>query len=190
MANATGNVIDRLVHGAFGKQCIFRVRNKKTFMYPYPNYRKVRWSRLQKENRIRFRDAMIWTRCSMNDAEKRKFYQHKARNGQSAWNAAVADYMKKPRIDLIDAGEYTGRKGQTIRVKARDNYLIKTIMIMIINALGVEVESRLMPCTADLLVMEYKTLESNPGWKGGRVVVRITDSPGNVTESFRVLQGS
>jgi hypothetical protein len=72
-------------------------------------------------------------------------------------------------------------------VQARDNYLIKTILITIINALGVEVESRLIPYTADLLVLEYKTLEPNPDWKGGRVVVRVTDSPGNVTESFRVL---
>ena len=175
MANATGNVIDRLVHGAFGKQCIFRVRNKKTFMYPYPDYSKVRWSRLQKANRRRFRDAMTWARCAMNDAEKRKFYQHIARNGQSAWNAAVADYMKKPQIDFIDAGEYSGRAGQAIRVKARDNYMIKTILITIINVLGVEVESRLIPYTASLLEMEYKTLEPNPDWKGGRVVVRITD---------------
>ena len=95
--------------------------------------------------------------------------------------------MKKPQIDFIDAGEYSGRAGQAIRVKARDNYMIKTILITIINVLGVEVESRLIPYTANLLVMEYKTLEPNPEWKGGRVVVRITDSPGNVTESFRVL---
>jgi hypothetical protein len=107
MADATGNVIDRMVHGAFGKLFIFRVRNKKTFMYPYPDYSKVIWSRLQKENRRRFRDAMIWARYTLNDAEKRKFYQHKARNGQSVWNAVVADYMKSPRIDLINAGDYT-----------------------------------------------------------------------------------
>jgi hypothetical protein len=187
MAYASENVIDRMVHGKFGKMCIFRVRNNKTFMYPYPNYREVRWSALQKANRKRFRDAMIWARQTLEDAEKRKFYQKKAKNGQSVWNAAVADYMKRPQIDLIDAGEYRGRKGQTIRVTAHDNYLITTIMITIINALGIEVESRLIPNTSDYVVIEYKTLEENPDWQGGRVVVRITDSPGNVTNAFRVL---
>src|ERR1039457_304487 len=187
MANATENVIDRRLRGKFGKFCIFRTINFKTFMSPYPDYSKRTWSKNQKAVRMRFRDAMIWTRQTLDDPEKRKFYQKKAKRGQSVWNVGVADYMKKPRIDKIDIRDYKGQKGDLIHIQARDNYMIKTVMITLLNAMGLEVESYLIPNNTDFFVWEYEAMEPNPDWQGGRVVVRITDSPGNVTEVFRVL---
>lgn len=187
MANATENVIDRRLHGKFGKFCIFRTINFKTFMSPYPDYSKRTWSKNQKAVRMRFRDAVIWTRQTLENPGKRRYYQKKAKPGQSVWNAGVGDYMKKPQINLIDVQGYKGRKGDVIHIKARDNYLIKTVMITLLNAMGVEIESFLIPNLTNFVNWEYKAMEPNPDWQGGRVVVRVTDSPGNVTEDFRVL---
>src|ERR1039457_1629745 len=189
MANATENVIDRRLHGKFGTSCIFRTRNKKTFMSPYPDYSKIKWSKNQKAIRIHFREEMIWTRQTLSDPEKRKYYRKRAKRGQSIWQAAMSDFLKKPGISLIDAGGYKGRKGDVIRIRAVDNFLVSSILITIINALGIEVESCVIPNPnpGSMVELEYKTMESNPDWQGGRVVVRVTDSPGNVANAFRDL---
>ena len=189
MANATENVIDRRLHGKFGTSCIFRTRNKKTFMSPYPDYSKIKWSKNQKAIRIHFREGMIWTRQTLSDPEKRKYYKKRAKRGQSVWNATMSDFLKKPQISMIDTSGYKGRKGDVIRIRALDNFMVQSILITLINALGIEVESCVIPNPnpGSIVELEYKTMESNPDWQGGRVVVRVSDSPGNVTSSFRVL---
>src|ERR1035438_7012476 len=112
MANATDNVIDRRLHGKFGKVCIFRTRNKKTFMSPYPDYSKIKWSKNQKAIHRHFADGMIWTRLTLSDPEKRKYYRKKAKRGQSIWNATMSDFLKKPQISMIDTSGYKGRRSE------------------------------------------------------------------------------
>jgi hypothetical protein len=36
----------------------------------------------------------------------------------------------------------------------------------------------------------YKVTAENPDWKGSRVVVRVSDLPGNVVEGNAVLDGT
>jgi len=63
---------------------------------------------------------------------------------------------------------------------------------MILNAQGIEVESGMaveMPFSGSG-VWIYKAMEDNPCWKGGRVVVRVADSPGNVVTGVLALDGT
>jgi hypothetical protein len=156
-------------------------------MSAIPDYNNIKWSNLQKKNRMRFRDAMAWARKTLNDPEKQAYYRNKAKSGQTVWNVAVADYMKKPGIAEIDVSRYKGQKGNVIHIRAQDNYRLATLMITIINALGIEVESILVPNPTSYIDFHYTTTEQNLHWQGGRVVVRVTDSPGNTVQTFRVL---
>ena len=103
------------------------------------------------------------------------------------WNVAISDYMKRPEIAEIDVWNYNGQAGNTIRVKARNNYGIASVIVMIINVLGIEVESGMAVQMPGSEVWVYKTMEENPEWKGGKVVVRVSDCPGNVIRAVRLL---
>jgi hypothetical protein len=63
------------------------------------------------------------------------------------------------------------------------------VIVTILNATGFEIESGMaveFPYNGSGEWI-YKTLESNPSWRGGRVVVRVTDSPGKVVKAERRL---
>jgi hypothetical protein len=135
----------------------------------------------------RFKGATGYGHRVLNDPLAYAYYSPKRKGIQTVWNLAISDYMKRPEIAEIDVWNYSGQAGNTIRVKARDNYGIASVIVMIINALGFEVESGTAVQIPGSEVWVYKAVEQNPEWRGGRVVVRVSDSPGNVTRAVRLL---
>lgn len=186
MATCDDNLLTRGNRGRIGN-LIFRPWGKRTVVSVVPDYTNRKWSKAQKANRMRFRDAMAYARTAMNDPEKLKYYQKKAKGMQTVWNVAVADYMKKPQIEEIDISHYKGRKGNTIRVAARDNYRVAGVIVSIIDARGFEVESGMAVEMYHAPDWIYKVMEPNPSWQGGRIVVRVSDSAGNVVKTFRAV---
>ncbi len=74
-------------------------------------------------------------------------------------------------------------------VRAPDDFRTGVVIVTIINAPGFEVESNM---AAEMPTGEwvYKATELNPFRQGDRVVVRVTDSPGNAVKTFRMLEGT
>jgi hypothetical protein len=186
MAIANDNVIMRFQRGKIGG-LIFRVWGENTVVSKAPDYSKIPRSEAQKANSSRFKVATRYGRRVLNDPVAYAFYDKKRRRNQTVWNVAISDYMKRPEIADIDVWNYSGKAGGTIRVKARDNYGIASVNVMVINALGFEVESGMAVQSKESEVWVYKAREENPEWKGGRVVVRVKDSPGNVVTDSRSL---
>jgi len=96
-----------------------------------------------------------------------------------------------PARYIPDDKNYKGKEGNLIRVDASDNYKVAGVIVMILNAAGLLVESGMAveyPYSGSGEWI-YKTMERNPEWKGGKLVVRVTDSPGNIVQTFRVLDG-
>jgi hypothetical protein len=186
MAIANDNVIMRFQRGKIGG-LIFRVWGENTVVSKAPDYSKIPRSEAQKANSNRFKVATRYGRRVLNDPVAYSFYDKKRRRNQTVWNVAISDYMKRPEIAEIDVWNYKGQVGNTIKVKASDNYGIVSVIVMIINASGFEVESGMAVQMPGSEVWVYKTVEENPEWKGGRVVVRVTDSPGNVVTDSRSL---
>jgi hypothetical protein len=186
MATCDDNVLTRSSRGRIGN-LIFRRWGQKTVVSAVPDYTDRKWSKAQKANRLRFRDAMAYARKALDDPEKQKYYQKKAKGMQTIWNVAVADYMKKPQIKEIDVHNYKGQKGNTIRVAARDNYRVAGVIVSIVDARGFEVESGMAVEMLSSNEWIYKAMEPNTSWQGGRIVVRVTDSPGNIVKTFRMV---
>jgi hypothetical protein len=182
MAIANDNVIMRFSRGKIGG-LIFRVWGENTVVSKAPDYSKILRSESQKANSRRFKVATAYGHRVLNDPVAYAFYDRKRRRNQTVWNVAISDYMKRPEIAEIDVWNYKGKAGNTIKVKARDNYCVASVNVMIINASGFEVESGMAVQMPGLGVWVYKTLEENPEWKGGRVVVQVTDSPGNLVRA-------
>jgi len=190
MAIVNDNIITRFQRGRFG-DIIYRVVGSLSISSKAPDYSKIKWSEAQKANRMRFRDGMAYARKAFEDPENVKYYENKAGARQHKFNMAVADFMVKPTINEVDTENYKGEEGNLIRVDASDNFKVAGVIVMILTAAGLLLESGMAveyPYSGSGEWI-YKTMERNPEWKGGKVVVRVTDSPGNVVQTFRVLDG-
>ena len=95
----------------------------------------------------------------------------------------------KPEIDPIDTSKYKGQEGDTIKIEAYDTIKVASVIVMIINALGLQIENgpAVQKSTGEWV---YKITAENPDWKGGRVVVKVSDLPGNVVQREAVLDGT
>jgi hypothetical protein len=186
MAIANDNVIMRFQRGKIAG-LIFRVWGENTVVSKAPDYSKIPRSEAQKANSNRFRGATRYGRRVLNDPVAYAYYSPKRRGIQTVWNVAISDYMKRPEIAEIDVWNYSGQAGNTIKVKASDNYGVASVIVMIINAQGFEVESGMAVSMPGSEVWVYKARDENLEWRGGKVVVRVSDSPGNVVTDTRSL---
>ena len=56
--------------------------------------------------------------------------------GGTAYSLAFTDWFSAPRVLEINVDGWTGRPGQTIRVKARDNLMVARVVVRIRNQQG------------------------------------------------------
>ena len=186
MAQTRTNI---MLLGSFGKLGGYVVRrwgNKAVISLP-PSTKHRKWSKLQKANRLTFKEAMAYARRVLSDPEVWNYYKKKRRGKQTVWNCAVADFMLKPTIDVIDVSEYEGAKGDEIVVVANDKYAVGSVIVSIVNAQGLEIESG--PAIHDWTPgWRYTAKMKNRTWKGCRVNVEVHDVPGNVVSGFRMIE--
>src|SRR5690349_20504146 len=64
------------------------------------------------------------------------YLQKELETGLSAYSLAVADWFGTPKILQIDLDRWTGKPGETIRVKARDNVAVARVALVIRDADG------------------------------------------------------
>lgn len=86
--------------------------------------------------------------------------------GVPAYNLAVADWFVAPRVLEINVDRWTGKSGQTIRVKARDNLLVARVFVVIRDAQG-------------MLLEMGEAVQSEPGssWWNYTTKSRVTMTP-------------
>ena len=188
MAVSQTNILVKNFHGKVGN-IILRVFGNKMVMSAFPNFRNRKWSEAQLECQDKFRKATKFGHKVLADAELDLFYRNQAKENQSSWNASISDYLLKPEIETIDTSKYKGEEGNTIKVEAFDKYKVASVIVMIINALGLQIENgaAVQKPTGEWI---YKVMTENPDWKGNRVVVRVSDLPGNVVQGETVLDGT
>jgi hypothetical protein len=183
------NVITRFSRGRLG-DLIFRVVGDLSICSLAPDYSKMKWSKAQKDNRKRFRIASAHAKRELLDPEVREYYRKRAKPGQTANNVAISDFMLKPEIDDIDVKNYKGKEGNPIKVTVRHNLGVAAVIVMILNATGLEIESGMaikMSATGDWV---YMAKVKNPAFQGGRVVIRVSYPPGNMVSTFQQLDGT
>ena len=181
MATSDSNMLTFGYSGKIGNM-ILRHFGGRSVLSKAPDFENVKWSKAQKANRKRFSQAMQWARKAMNDPELREFYKKKAKRNQTAWNAAVSDFMIRPEISEIDTNEYRGQAGDTIRIRAFDKFRVTAVIVTILTSQGYEVESGMAVQMWDGQWM-YEAKEVNPGWKEGRIAVVAYDNPGHFVKS-------
>ena len=188
MAVSRTNIIVKNFHGKVGN-IILRVFGNKMVMSALPSFRNRKWSKSQLDCQDNFRKATKFGHKVLADAELDLIYKNKAKEYQSSWNASISDYLLKPEIETIDTSKYHGQEGDTIKIEAYDRIKVASVIVMIINALGLQIEygAAVQKPTGEWV---YKVTAENPDWKGNRVVVKVSDLPGNVVQGEAVLDGT
>jgi hypothetical protein len=181
MAISYDNAITKNYHGMMGG-IVFRCRGDKSIMSKRPDCSRVVKTKAQKDNMKRFAAATIYGKKVLSDPMLREKYEKKKKMYQSIWNAAISDFMSRPKVQTIDVKDYKGLPGNEIRISARDRFKFEAVIVTIFNILGQVLESGravAMPLS-DGMEWVYKATVMNSSYKGSRVVVRVSDLPGNV----------
>jgi hypothetical protein len=106
----------------------------------------------------------------------------------NAYTVALTDYLSAPSVDGIDVSRYTGAAGDTIAIKATDDFKVTSVHVAVYSAsneLIEEGEAVLQPDTSD--DWRYSAGTANATLTGTRVIVTVRDKPGNVTTEEKVL---
>jgi hypothetical protein len=191
MAFSYDNEITKNYHGMMGG-IVFRCRGNMSIMSKRPDCSRVVKTKAQKDNMKRFAAAIIYAKGVLKDPELREKYENIRKENQSIWNAAISNFLSKPKVEEIDVDGYEGLQGNVIKISAWDKYKVVAVIVTILNFMGHVIESGAAvarPLSGGM-EWDYKTTVMNPSYKGSRVVVRVVDLPGNVVQETIVIDST
>lgn len=180
MAKINENPLVRGARGNFGKQYVYRKRGNDTFLARMPV--KTDAPPTDKQNNVRdqFAAASQYARGAMEDPVLKKAYAKKAPPGKTAYNMALRDFLKAPRVQVIDTENYDGKPGSTIVITARDDFRVISVTVSIHSADGQLLEKG--EAVLNPLYRErwtYTAQQSNTSLTGSKIRVVARDLPAN-----------
>ena len=187
MAKVGKNVLTRGLSGKLGNQVVFRNNGESTIISTAPGKRTRPLSEVQQLHVQLFREAVIYAKSVIADDAKKAVYEAAVKNGKSAFNLAIADFMKPPVISEMDNSNYTGQTGGKIRVRATDNFRITEINVTIFDPENMIVESGAATPQDNGLDYIYVATHVNNAMTGGRIVSKATDLPRHEVQMSQML---
>ena len=180
MAKSKNNVITHGLSGRIGDLIVFRQRAGKTVVAMLPKTTSNA-SDTQKEHRRRFQQATFYAKAAIADPDTKAAYADSAKTGQTAYNVAVADFFHAPDIESVDLSQYTGQPGDTILIRATDDFMVKEVKVTITNADGSLVEKGDAAPDVGGYLWTYTATQVNDNLEGDKIEIAASDLPGNIT---------
>jgi len=180
MAKVTHNIITQGLSGKLGNQIVFRTgRGGQTIVAVKPSYDPNRgMTSSQLVHQEAFRQAIAYAKSAKGEAA----YIAKAQETtMTSFNAAVADWFKKPEVLEIDTSDWKNANGGTIRIKAQDDVLVTKVSVVLRDSVGV-IKEQDEAVRADGLWWNYTTTQPISAFSGGVIVATAQDLAGNTTE--------
>lgn len=188
LAMAKGrNIILHGFSGRLGDTLVIRQRGGETILSAAPGERDTEPTEAQKVQQRKFQEAIIYGKTQMADAASKAEYEARADEMRSAFNVAVADFFNAPEIDEVDVTAYNGSAGSSIRVRAVDDFKVEQVHVSISNDDGSLVEAGDAVLQDNGLDWVYTATADNTETSGDKIVVRVSDKPGNITENETTL---
>jgi hypothetical protein len=95
MAYSERSLLLRHVRGQIGKQIVIKQYGKKTVITAYPNMSGIKPSKLQKQKRSKFSDAVAYAQGIIRDPARKAAYAKKLKKGQRVYNAAIKEFLSR-----------------------------------------------------------------------------------------------
>ena len=191
MAKLGKNAVVHTASGKFGDLIVFRqLKGGRMIISHAPQTDPERkYSEKQMAVQKKFQEAVIYGKGILKNPELKDMYDQKADAGQSAYNVAFADFLNAPHIDEIDMSGYTGNAGDKIIIRAVDDFMVKEVGVVIYNPDGsVADEGQAVPGESNALDWEWTATQVNSTVPGDKIVIRVSDIPGNLTEKEQVIE--
>lgn len=139
MAKVKNNIVTEGLSGTLGNRIVFRQRAGATIVSTRPQ-RTAERTEAQKQQAQKFRDASHYAVKVLKDPIVKDAYALRAKEGLTAYNVAVADYLTVPDISLVDFSLYDGSKGSTLTIRAQDDHLVSEVYMSIYGTDGTLLE--------------------------------------------------
>ena len=139
MAKVNNNIFVRGLSGSLGDQFVIRKgRGGETIVSNMPSSSEGRqFNQDQLDHQETFRHAIRYAKTVKNDD---LYIKKAAGTSMTPFNAAVADFFRKPTILEIDTSEWQGRAGNEIWVEAVDDTLVTKVHVTISDPNGAVLE--------------------------------------------------
>ncbi len=187
MSKVGNNIVTQGLSGMLGNQLVFRMRGSQTYVAKAPVKKEHEKTEAQIEHQRHFQEAILYAKGAIATPEMKEAYKAAAGENQSAYNVAVADFMNAPHIDEINISQYTGQPGSFILIRAVDDFQVAEVTIAIYNPDGSLVEQGNAIAEAGGSLWKYTATAINSDLTGDKIVIRVSDVPGNLTEENRVI---
>lgn len=187
MAESKDNVVIHGLSGKFAGVIVFRQRAGKTIAAKAPVARGSQGTPGQQAINKKFQQAVLYGKAVNADPPTKETYQSAAPRGQSAYNVAIADFLRAPDIHEIDISGYAGNAGDKIRVKVTDDFRVATVRLSIHNADGSLQEEGDAVLDTDGGDWVYTATPSNATLSGDKITVTAADIPDNLSTEEKIM---
>lgn len=139
--------------------------------------------RTNPEGRERFREAAQYARHQVSIPESNALYAAGVtENKPTALRVAMSDYLSAPKVKSIDTSGYRGKVGDTINVKAVDDFMVTRVNVVIKDASGAVIEEgEAGPDSMLVNQWRYNATKANSKLAGTTIQATAHDRPGNKT---------
>ena len=115
-----------------------------------------------------------------NPTAKAEYEALLSEDNRNPYAVAVADFLNAPDINKIDLSNYTGNKGDTIRIQVTDDFMVMSVSVRIENPDGSLVETGNAIQQPNVIDWLCTATAKNTTVAGDKIIVRATDKSGNM----------
>jgi hypothetical protein len=187
MARVKKNIVTEGLSGKLGDRIVFRTRGGRTFVAVAPTPVKREPTEAQKQQRRKFAEANSYAKRALEDPTLKAAYRAQAKEHQSAFNAAMGDFLNAPAIDHIDSSEYDGKRGSQLRLSVSDDTQVASVRVAIYDPQGALLEEGDAQLAENNIDWVYTAQKAVAEVKGSKVAVQASDLPGNRSRREEVL---
>jgi len=181
MAKVTENDITRGISGAVTKDLIFRRDpSGDTVVYKKPK-KLAEQSDKQKAVVQKFSLASDYATAELSDPVLKEEYTAYAEVNQirNLHQFLVTDYLRDPKVELINAEGYQGAVNDTVLIKAKAEYKVMAVEVEILQPDGTVVESGQAVQSERFFNWEYTAKTAIANFAGYKIRATATGKPGN-----------
>ena len=130
----------------------------------------------------KFRLAALYGRTAMADSATKQIYTDASETrGVPVFALMVADFLNAPVVDNIDLSRYTGKTGDTLKVRASDDFEVSGVHVAIRATDGTVIEQGAAVKDTSTLLWTYTATTNLSQGQAVSIEVSATDRPGNTT---------
>lgn len=188
MTKIKNNPLLKGASGKMGDVVVYRNVRGKVIMANPPKRSEKEPTENQLEVRDRFLEAVEYANAVSEDAAAKAAYEAYVGDRYTSFRAAaMADYLRYPRIRPIDTSLYKGAVGDTIVIKVIKEFKGLSVRVTIARNDGSVLEAGDAVQQSGKLTWTYTATAVNATLAGTKLIVRVTDKPGNVIAQETVL---